>query len=180
MNILVINGSPKGKNSVTYQTIRFLQKKFPKDEFEVIHAGATIVQLEHDMSAVCEAAERAEMILFAYPVYTFIAPSQLHRFISLLKEQDIDVKGKYATQITTSKHFYDVTAHRYIEDNCRDMGMKVIRGFSEDMSDLIGKVGQLQIITYWNYIKHIIEKENSIFVEERDNRRIKDKNSKYN
>ena len=179
MNILVINGSPKGKNSVTYQTIRFLQKKFPKDEFEVIHAGASIVQLENDMSAVCEAAERAEMILFAYPVYTFIAPSQLHRFISLLKEQDIDLKGKYATQITTSKHFYDVTAHRYIEDNCRDMGMKVIKGFSQDMSDLLGKVGQLQIITYWNYIKHIIEKENSIFVEERDNRKLKDKNRKY-
>ena len=38
MKVLVINGSPKGKNSVTYQTIRFLQRKFPKDEFEVIHA----------------------------------------------------------------------------------------------------------------------------------------------
>ena len=49
MKILVINGSPKGKNSVTYQTIRFLQRKFPKDEFEVIHAGAQIGALEQDM-----------------------------------------------------------------------------------------------------------------------------------
>lgn len=179
MNVLVINGSPKGSNSVTYQTIRFLQKKFPKDEFAVIHAGARISQLEQDMSEVCDMAKWAEIILFAYPVYTFIAPSQLHRFISLLKEQQIDLKGKYAVQITTSKHFYDVTAHRYIEDNCKDMGMKVLRGFSEDMSDLLSKMGQLQIITYWNFIKHIIEKESSIFEEEKDRTAIKDKNKKY-
>lgn len=179
MNVLVINGSPKGKNSVTYQTIRFLQKKFPKDEFEVIHASARITQLEQDMSEVCEAAKRAELILFAYPVYTFIAPSQLHRFISLLKEQEIDLRGKYATQITTSKHFYDVTAHRYIEDNCKDMGLKVLRGFSEDMNDLLSKFGQLQIITYWNYLKHIIEKDSSIFEEERAQTAIKDKDKKY-
>lgn len=179
MNVLVINGSPKGKNSVTYQTVRFLQKKFPKDDFEVIHAGAGIAQLEQDMSGVCEAAARAEMILFAYPVYTFTAPSQLQRFISLLKEQEIGLKGKYVTQITTSKHFYDVTAHRYIEDNCKDMGMKILRGFSEDMNDLLNKMGQLQIITYWNYVKHIIEKEKSIFEEEKDKTPIKDKSRKH-
>ena len=179
MNILVINGSPKGKNSITYQAIRFLQKKFPRDEFEVIHAGANIVQLEKDMSGVCEIAKEADMLLFAYPVYTFIAPSQLHRFIELLKEQDIDLEGKYVTQITTSKHFYDVTAHRFIEDNCRDLGMKVLRGFSEDMNDLLTKMGQLQIITYWNYIKHIIEEENAVFEVERVKTSIRNKNKKY-
>lgn len=178
MNILVINGSPKGKNSITFQTIRFLQKKFPKDEFEVIHAGAAIAQLEADMSKVCEVAEWAEMVLFAYPVYTFIAPSQLHRFIELLKAQNIDLHGKYATQITTSKHFYDVTAHRYIEDNCKDMGMRPIKGFSQDMGDLLDKVGQLQIITYWNYIKHIIDKESSDDRAEKAGAAIKDKEIK--
>lgn len=39
MNILVINGSPKGVNSITYQTVRFLQNQFPKDEFKMLHAG---------------------------------------------------------------------------------------------------------------------------------------------
>lgn len=70
MNILVINGSPKGKNSITLHTCLFL------------------------------------------------VPSQLHRFLELLKASDIDLSGKAATQVTTSKHFYDVTAHRFIEDNC--------------------------------------------------------------
>lgn len=179
MKILVINGSPKGRNSITYQTVRFLQKKFPKDEFEIIHAGAQIKLLEQDMSEVCEAAEWADMILFAYPVYTFIAPSQLHKFIALFKEQKIDLSKKYCTQITTSKHFYDVTAHRYIEDNCKDMGMRILRGFSADMNDLLTKKGQLQVITYWNYVKHIIMQEASPFVEDLDNTPLREKNRKY-
>ena len=179
MKVLVINGSPKGKNSITYQTVRFLQKKFPKDVFEVIHAGTQIRLLEQDMSQVREAVERAEMILFAYPVYTFIAPSQLHRFIALMKEAEIDCLGKFATQITTSKHFYDVTAHRYIEDNCNDMGMSILRGFSADMSDLLSKKGQLEVITYWNYVRHIIEQEKYPEKKKRDMSPIREKNRRY-
>ena len=179
MRVLVINGSPKGKNSITYQTIRFLQKKFPKDEFDVIHAGAQIALLEQEPSSVVEAVKWAQIILFAYPVYTFIAPSQLHRFIELLKAKNIDFSGKYAIQITTSKHFYDVTAHRYIEDNCRDMGMRVLRGFSADMNDLLTKKGQLQVITYWNYVKHIIMQETSSYDNTKDNAGHKEKFEKY-
>ena len=179
MKILVINGSPKGKNSITYQTVRFLQRKFPKDVFEVVHAGAQIALFAENMSSLVEAVEWAQVILFAYPVYTFMAPSQLHRFMALLKEAEIDFSGKYALQITTSKHFYDVTAHRYMEDNCRDMGMKVLRGFYADMNDLLTKEGQLQVITYWNYIKHIIAREVSPFEEETDRTPIADKNKKY-
>lgn len=179
MKVLVINGSPKGKNSITYQTIRFLQRKFPKDEFEVIHAGAQIRALEQDMWLVKEGVRNAQMILFAYPVYTFIAPSQLHRFIQLMKEWEINVSGKYMSQVTTSRHFYDVTAHRYVEDNCRDMGMRVLRGFSADMGDLLTKKGQLEVITYWNYIKHIIQEEISPFEKEQDRTPLHEKDSKY-
>ncbi|MCM1262108.1 MAG: NAD(P)H-dependent oxidoreductase [Butyrivibrio sp.] len=179
MKILVVNGSPKGRNSITYQTVRFLQKKFANDEFEVIHAGAQIRMLEQDMQDVCESMERADMILFAYPVYTFIAPSQLHKFIELLKSHNPNLSGKYCTQITTSKHFYDITAHSYIEDNCKDMGMRVLRGFSADMNDLLTTKGQLQIITYWNYLKHIIGQENSPFVEDLTPVPLREKDSKY-
>ncbi len=86
MNVLVINGSPKGKNSITYQTIRFLQKQFPQDEFETLHVGAQIRLFEQDMTRAREAVERAELILFSYPVYTFIAPAQLHWTKELLKK----------------------------------------------------------------------------------------------
>ncbi|MBO5209874.1 MAG: NAD(P)H-dependent oxidoreductase [Lachnospiraceae bacterium] len=179
MKILVVDGSPKGKNSITYQTIRFLQKKFPKDEFKTLHVGAQIGLFAQDMSEAYEAVEGADMILFAYPVYTFMAPSQLHQFIQLLKEQNIDLTGKYATQITTSKHFYDVTAHSYVEENCKDMGMRVLRGFSADMDDLLTKKGQLQVITYWNYVNFIIQQEKEENKEESNSKALKEKSNKY-
>lgn len=167
MNVLVLNGSPKGVNSITYQTVRFLQKRFPEDEFRTLHVGGAQIKLfERDMTQVRKEAEWAEALLFCYPVYTFIAPSQLHRFIELMKEEKLDVKGKYALQITTSKHFYDVTAHRYVEDNCKDMEMHVLNGFSADMEDLLGKQGQEEAGRYWRYIHFMTERENASLSEE--------------
>ena len=86
--------------------------------------------------------ESADAVFFSYPVYTFLAPSQLHRFIALAKENGVCLQGKYATQISTSKHFYDVTAHKYIEENALDLGMGYIRGLSADMEDLLSEKGQ--------------------------------------
>lgn len=142
MKIVVVNGSPKGKYSITLQTVRYLEIKYPDHEFSVIHAGQKIKSLEKDFSKASELLESADAILFAYPVYTFLAPSQLHRFIELMKENGVDVKDKYATQISTSKHFYDITAHKYIEENSLDMGMRYIRGLSADMEDLLEENGR--------------------------------------
>ena len=114
MRILVINGSPKGKHSITLQTTNYLQLLHPEHEFEILHAGQSVKALEKDFSPALEAVKKADLLLFSYPVYTFIAPCQLHRFIELLKESAVDLSGKYASQITTSKHFYDITAHRYV------------------------------------------------------------------
>ena len=159
MRILVINGSPKGKYSITWQTVNYLEKLNPQHEFITIHAGQQIRKLEKDFSSVCEEVEKADVLLFSYPVYTFIAPYQLHRFFELLKDSGVDLKGKYATQITTSKHFYDVTAHRYVQDNCQDMGMKYVRGLSADMDDLTKKQGQQEAIAFWNHFLWSVEKD---------------------
>lgn len=142
MKIAVINGSPKGKYSITLQTVLYLQRKFPEHTFEVLHAGQKIKALEKGFTSAKQLMESADAVLFSYPVYTFLAPSQLHRFIALAKENGVCLQGKYATQISTSKHFYDVTAHKYIEENALDLGMGYIRGLSADMEDLLTEKGQ--------------------------------------
>ena len=142
MKIAVINGSPKGKYSITYQTVRYLERIYPEHEFTLLHAGQTIKALEKDFTKAREVLESADAVLFSYPVYTFLAPSQLHRFIELTKASGVDLTDKYATQITTSKHFYDVTAHKYIEENTLDLGMRYIRGLSADMEDLLSEKGR--------------------------------------
>ena len=152
MNILVLNGSPKGNYSITLQTVNFLKCLYPEHAFNVLHVGQRIKALEKDFSPALEAITKAELLLFSYPVYTFIAPCQLHRFIELMKEHNAPVAGKFASQITTSKHFYDVTAHRYIQDNCQDMGLKVVRGLSADMEDLLTEKGQQEAKSFWEHL----------------------------
>ena len=39
MNFLILNGSPKGKDSVTLQTCLYLEKLYPAHRFAVLHAG---------------------------------------------------------------------------------------------------------------------------------------------
>ena len=157
MDILVLNGSPKGKYSVTLQTIRYLQKLHPEHTFEILHVGQTIKSLEKDFTPARQAMEKAEILLFSYPVYTFIAPSQLHRFMELTKASGMDFSGMFASQITTSKRFYDVTAHRYVQDNCQEMGLKFVRGLSADMDDLLKEQGQKEARDFFSYLCWCVE-----------------------
>ncbi len=160
MNICVINGSPKpSQYSVTYQTVLYLQKRYPRHHYETIDAGARIRSLEQDFSPALDAVARADVLLFSYPVYTFLAPSQLHRFLRLLKESGADLAGKYASQVTTSKHFYDVTAHRYVEDNCFDLGLRVIHGLSADMEDLTTPKGRRDAEAFFQHLIWSVEND---------------------
>ncbi|MBR5489207.1 MAG: NAD(P)H-dependent oxidoreductase [Firmicutes bacterium] len=157
MKISVINGSPKGEYSVTLQTVRYLEILHPEHEFTVLHAGQKIKSYEKDFAEAAAVIEAADLLLFSYPVYTFIAPYQLHKFIELMKTHGVNTAGKYATQLSTSKHFYDVTAHRYVEDNCKDLGLKYIRGLSADMDDLTTEKGQKEAESFFDYVCWSVE-----------------------
>ncbi len=151
MNILVLNGSPKGEYSITLQTVRFLALLHPEHSFTELHVGQKIHQYEQNFTPAMEEIKKADVLLFSYPVYTFIAPYQMQRFLELMKEHKTPVAGKIATQITTSKHFYDVTAHRYIQDNAQEMGMGFIRGLSADMEDLPTEKGQKEAKAFFDH-----------------------------
>ena len=157
MNILVINGSPKGNNSITLHTCLYLEKHNPHHKFEYISAGQKAKALEKDFRPALEALHRADLILFCYPVYTFLVPYQLHRFIELMKESGEDFSGKISTQVTTSKHFYDVTAHRFIQDNCGDMGIRCLEWLSADMDDILSEKGRRQATGWFDYTMWQIE-----------------------
>lgn len=162
MNILVLNASPKGKNSTTVHTALYLQALHPEHAFTFIPVGQRIKSYEKDFAPLRAELEKADMLLFVYPVYTFIAPYQLHRLIELIKADGIDLTGKFASQITTSKHFYDVTAHRYVEENCFDLGLKVVRGLSADMDDLLTEQGQRDARSFFKQL--MFSCEHGLFV----------------
>lgn len=159
MKLLIINGSPKGKYSCTLHTLLYLEKLFDQHQFEILNVGQQIKLFEKDLTKVVEKINESDAIIFSYPVYTFIATSQLHRFIELLKEQNVNLENKFVTQITTSKHFYDMTAHKYIEENCYDLKMKYIKGLSLDMDDLTKKQGQKDLVNFFNYFLECVNKD---------------------
>ena len=152
MNILILNGAPAGDNSITLQTMLYIEKFFPEHHYEQLNVGQRIRSIERDFSAARTMLEQAELIVFCYPVYTFLVPSQLHRFIELIKENRVSLEGKYATQVSTSKHFYDITAHEFIRENCADLHMKVLQGLSADMEDLLQKKGQKEALDFFRHV----------------------------
>ncbi len=149
MNILVLNGSPKAKTSITLQNVLYLEKKYPTHKFEYIHIGVGKETNRRNLERTTEAIKSNDLIIFSFPVYTFLAPSQLHSFIRLLKEENFSFEGKKVTCITTSKHFYDMTAHRYLEENLLDLGAAWIESLSLDMEDLLQEEGQNAISFYF-------------------------------
>ncbi len=159
MQIVVINGSPKGQNSVTVHSAYYLEKVYAQHHFTYFDVGQKIRVFEKNMADVKQAIENAQLVIFVYPVYTFIAPYQLHRFIELMKENKISLEGKFATQISTSKHFYDVTAHKYIEENAFDLKAKVIPGLSQDMDELIKKDGPKHLEEFFDKALYDIEQD---------------------
>ena len=150
--ILVINGSPKGKYSITLHTALYLQRKFKDCSFDFLHASQKIKSLEKDFSLALKAVDEADLVVFAYPVYTFLVPAQLHRFVELLHASGRDFNGKFATQITTSKHFYDTTAHEFMRENLMDLGFNVLEGLSADMEDLPTEKGRTEAEKFFGYV----------------------------
>ena len=161
MQILFVNGSPRARFSVTLQSCLYLEKRFPAHHFEYLNVGASLSAFEKDMTPAREAMERAELMIFAHPVYSFLVPSQLHRFLELVKENDLPLREKYVTQLTTSKHFFDVTAHRFMEDNFHDLGLRVIHGLSADMEDLLSEKGRQELERFFTYAVYCVE--NGVF-----------------
>ena len=159
MNVLVLNGSPSGENSITLYTVHYIAEQFPDCTFETLNVGQQIRKLEQDKASYLYRLEQADLLLFTYPVYTFLVPAQLHRFIELMKASGLDLSGKWAAQITTSKHFYDVTAHKFIEENCKDLGLKYIGGLSADMEDLLTRKGRKEAYAFFHFVRWNMIKE---------------------
>ena len=157
MKILIINGSPAGENSITLQTMKYLEIRYPEHEYRVLHAARRIKAIEKDFSETEDLVLWAELVVFAYPVYTFLAPSQLHRLIDLLKQSGLDFSGKFVTQLSTSKHFYDSTAHEYIRENCLDLGFSYLPGLSQDMEDLLTEQGRKDARMFFEHLMFSVD-----------------------
>lgn len=142
MKIIVLNGSPKGEISVTMQYVRFIAKKFPQHELKIVNISQRIKAIENEDKAfrkIVDEIKSASGVLWAFPLYYLLVHSHYKRFIELISEKNAQdaFKNKYTAALSTSIHFFDHTAHNYINAICDDLEMKYLGSFSADMDDLL-------------------------------------------
>ncbi len=141
MKIAVLNGSPKGENSVTVQYIKFIQKKYPDHEFKLFNIAYEILKYEkdvHKFRQIITEVNESDGVIWAFPLYSFLVAGQYKRFIEMIWETGSEkaFKEKYTCVFSTSIHFFDHTAHNYLRGICDDLGMKFIESYSADMDDI--------------------------------------------
>jgi multimeric flavodoxin WrbA len=144
MKIVVLNGSPKGDLSVTMQYVNFIQKKFPEHELKVLNIASQIKKIEKDEKVFQEMMDEvrsSDGVLWAFPLYYLLVPSQYKRFIELIWEERAAAvfRDKYTALLSTSIHFFDHTAHNYMNAICDDLDMKFLGSFSAAMYDLLSE-----------------------------------------
>ena len=142
MNIVVLNGSPKGMTSVTMQYVLWLRKRFPEHGFTIHNVCSELKRLEENEEAfrdIVHTVETSDGVLWAFPLYYLLVHAHYKRFIELLIERGsrASFEGKYAAVLSTSIKFFDHTAHEYVHGISDDLGMTFVGSYSAKMYDLL-------------------------------------------
>jgi len=142
MKIIVLNGSPKGEDSITLQYVAYIRNHFPQHDFKIFHVSQRIKKMERDLEAFQEVIDEirsADGVLWSFGLWVLCVPAQYMRFIELISERGMEdaFENKYAAVMTTSIHFYDHTAHNYMRAVCEDLKMKFVDAISLDIIDMM-------------------------------------------
>ena len=161
MNIVVLNGSPKGDMSVTMQSIEYLKLEFPGENIEIINIAEKLNAIEKDpafFNDILVKIDRSDGVLWAFPLYHLLVHSNYKRFIELLFERGAKktLEGKYCASFSTSIHFSDNTAHNYIEGIACDLGMRFADSFSAEMNDLTIPGERKRLTAFFRNFLHTI------------------------
>lgn len=164
MKITVISGSPKGNDSITLQYIKYIEKHHPDVEFKVFNVGSQINKIvgeKEELDAIFTSVHDSKGVIWAFPVYFFLVPSQLKRFIEAIFACDGQdaFKGKYAALLMTSIHFYDTTACEYMKAICHDLKMRYVGDYMAEMYDLLRSAQRKNILAFSRQFLYAIENE---------------------
>ncbi len=163
MRIVVLNGSPKGRNSVTLQYVHALQKVMPEHTFSTHHVAGEIRKLEKDpalLRAVADDVAGSDFVLWAFPVYYTLVPGQLKRFVELVEDGDIAPVffDKASCALSTSIRFFDHSAHEYLHEISERWDMHAFAGYSCEMEDLLDAKKRQPFLEYFQGVFRLAQR----------------------
>lgn len=156
MKVCVLNACPKGNSSITLQYVRYISKHALNDTFKVINIGQFVTEgtFPQKKAVALSIIKECDVILFSFPVYNALPPSQLMTFFESLSNEEKEVfRNKKIVKISTSKHSFDNMAHKYIDLVCSDYDALTLKGYSADFDDILTKKGQTDLLRYWKYVQ---------------------------
>lgn len=163
MKIAVLNGSPKGQKSGTLTSFQYAAKQMPAVEFNVIDISKRINTLERndkEYANVIGQIREADGVLWLFPVYIYMVPSGIKRFIELVgRKGDVSIfVGKYTAAYSTSIHFFDTIAHNYLHAVMDDWNTRFTGSLSAAMDDITTDLGKRQLRSFLsNLVNCIVE-----------------------
>ena len=153
MELLVLNGSPKGKTSATMQYIHYIQKHFPDHNLNIVNISQPIKKIENNPEAfkkIIDAVRSCDAVVWAFPVYYMLVPGNYKRFIELIWERRVEdvFRDKPAVIIATSIKYMDHAAYYYMQAICEDLGMIFMGQYTPSMYELEKENGQKQALIF--------------------------------
>lgn len=162
MKIVALNGSPHGNDGNTIFAFNYIKKYFPDTECITYNIAIQLKKIESDehyFNSIIKEVESADAIIWVFPVYIFLIPSQMKRFIEILWEYggESAFQDKYATSIVSSIHFWDDFPMNYIHGVSEDLGMKYVTGYSIHMDDMDKKEKRKGLSLFSKYFFEIVK-----------------------
>lgn len=156
MRVLIINGNPDGETTSALRACKHIGKAFPDHEFEQLDAGAGIRVLESSFQSAAKLIAAADLLIFSFRAGSCFAPASIHRFIALMKQSvergELSFEGKAATLLCSAGPLSEGFVRAFIEDNCADLGLNFIDGFSAEEKALRSKEALGAAFAFFSFV----------------------------
>ncbi|MCT4631481.1 MAG: NAD(P)H-dependent oxidoreductase [Firmicutes bacterium] len=150
MKILVLNGSPKGSESVTMQSVKIMDLYSKKNAFQYYDVIKHVDKLDkiEEQEHLKELIKESDGIIWAFPVYHLLVPGHYKRFIEKIYDSSVKecLNGKHSVVFTTSINYYDVVAHKYMKEVLCDLGSLVVDSLSHDMESIFNVSARKELV----------------------------------